>query len=158
MGEEFGEGEITYKDSEHFMSLDGNDIDEISKTLGAKIPATQADADVVDKALAEEVAKMNVTDREKANFDIHGLFQINNKKPDDVEERFAKFENEIQKILAQKKDKASTLTMKHVIEHYPSFVYDRKFRCIFLRSAKFDPKQAAKRIIKHFEVKKRNFW
>jgi hypothetical protein len=157
LGEEFGEGEITYKDTEHFMTLDGNDIDGISKTLREKIPATQADADVVDKALAEEVAKMNVTDREKANFDIHGLFQINNKKPDDVEERFAKFENEIQKILAQKKDKASTLTMKHVIEHYPSFVYDRKFRCIFLRSAKFDPKQAAKRIIKHFEVKKEIF-
>ena len=79
-----------------------------------------------------------------------------NYDPDDIEEKLVEMEHELQSILLQAQtqaDKSSIQTMNYVLEKYPTYVNDRSFRLLFLRSEHYNCRQAAEKMIKHFDVK-----
>lgn len=124
-----------------------------------RIPETQEEVDMVEQALADEMDDLCVTEQDKVVFEVHGLPQISDEEPDDIDAEFSELDRELERRLQGKRKKniPSIAAIKQVMELYPGFINDKKFRLAFLRSERFDAKLAAEKMIKHFDVKAEAF-
>ncbi|CAJ1934427.1 unnamed protein product [Cylindrotheca closterium] len=113
-------------------------------------PQTDEEADVVDDLLAHELEELSVTEQEKVAFDLHGLAAEIEETEELIETSLKEMENEIQKI---KKKPAFEKAMKM----NPGHVCNRQFRLQFLRCEFFICKNAAARLVFHFEKKEMIF-
>ncbi|OEU14902.1 hypothetical protein FRACYDRAFT_241459 [Fragilariopsis cylindrus CCMP1102] len=145
-----------------------------------KIPITQDEADVVDAALADEMNKLNMTDYDKINFEVYGINEDidENQSRFFLRQKFIELEYELEKQVqnrsmligglkagrkaAKNKNRFSkktsskettTTNMKYEFQKYPEYVNTKQFHLAFLRSARFDTKLAAEKIIRHFTQK-----
>ena len=147
-----------------------------------KIPITQDEADVVDAALADEMNKLNMTDYDKINFEVYGInedidenqskfflrqkfIELDYELEKQVQNRSmligglkagrgaAKNKNRFSKKTSRKETTTTTTNMKYEFQKYPEYVNTKQFRLAFLRSARFDTKLAAEKIIRHFTQK-----
>jgi hypothetical protein len=157
------DGNSSQSSSSSSSLWDIDDDDFISQPLIAPgvmsnmtFPITQDDADIVDTALANEIASLNIMDHDKVSFDVHGLDRVeDNEEPEQLQEKFSEFNNEMKKLLSCEKNTATTAAMKEVLELYPDFVEDKIL--MFLRSVRFNAKSAARKMVNHFQEKKDKF-
>ena len=140
-------------------SLSSAAIDDSSTQLNG----TTGDVDVVvdddddddntTDELATDLAQMTVDQRNFVLEDIHGVHTFNEEDPKYIDECIEQVYKEIQKIPNSSRtayNKANFLAPTKVSKN-------RKFNVMFLRASSYDTRQAAKRIVKHFDFKQRLF-
>jgi hypothetical protein len=111
-----------------------------------KIKKAATPADETDAILAKELTQLSMSEREEVLADLHGVADVVDEVPEMVEKAFAELEVEINKIKKRGAyEKALFLD--------PEYVHNRDFRIKFLRADRFDAKQAAKRMVNHFDCK-----
>jgi hypothetical protein len=101
----------------------------------------------MDDLRVEELNQLSQEARERAQEEVHCVVdELIEEEPDFVERRLAQLDDMITKT--RKKvayDRALFLS--------PSYVKDRDFALMFLRSADFNPRKASECMIAHFELK-----
>jgi hypothetical protein len=115
-----------------------------------RLPDSQTEADGVEEVLTKELDKLSLEEKDKILFDVHGVPQVGDDDPDDVEKRIQDLEKELGKI----KFKTALEEARYM---NPEYVNCREFRLMFLRCERFDPKKAARKLVKHFEAKRTIF-
>ena len=73
-----------------------------------RIPETQEEVDMVEQALADEMDDLCVTEQDKVVFEVHGLPQISDEEPDDIDAEFSELDRELERRLQGKRKKNST--------------------------------------------------
>lgn len=104
-----------------------------------------------ENLLAEEFEKLSLVEHEKILFDVHGLPQMDQEDPENVQDLMEDMETCINKI----RQKSSYNKAKYLDEK--GLATDPAFRLMFLRCDRFDSKLAAQRIVRHFEIKEKLF-
>lgn len=128
------------------------DVD-IAKAGGLAVdrfPETKQEADLAEDLLAKELEKLSLDQHEKALFDIHGVIPDIEEDPVMMETKLKEFDEAIYKI----EPKEAYFKAKHWNSHYVS---NRNFRILFLRCEEWDVEKAAKKMVHHFEVKRKLF-
>lgn len=115
-----------------------------------RLPETQTEADHIEEVLTNELNKLTLEDMDKVLFDIHGIPQVSDEDPDNVEDLILDLVRELGKV----KVKAAFEEANYM---NPDYVTSNEFRLRFLRCERFDPKRAAKKMVKHFEAKRSIF-
>jgi hypothetical protein len=115
-----------------------------------RFPETQQEVDKAEEILANELNELSLVEHEKILFDVHGIAQVHDEDPAFLEAKFAEFEAELRKI----RNKSAYEYAKYL---NASYVDDPAFRLMFLRSERFATKLAAKKLVRHFEVKRELF-
>mmetsp|Transcript_20676 Transcript_20676/g.50794 ORF Transcript_20676/g.50794 Transcript_20676/m.50794 type:complete len:456 (+) Transcript_20676:138-1505(+) len=123
-------------------------IEERIKKIGYEesFPQTEEEANAVDDLLANELKGLSLHEQDKATFDLYGLAPEIEETEELIEVSLKEMEKEIQKI---KKKPA----FEKALKMNPGHVCNRKFRIRFLRCEFFKCKNAAKRLVFHFEKK-----
>ena len=100
-----------------------------------------------DSFLARELNQLSIEERSKALEEVHGIPQILNEDPEELEKQFEIMEKELTENIKDKKayDRALFLS--------PKYVKDRSFRLLFLRAELLDGKKAAIKMVNHFQYK-----
>lgn len=80
-------------------------------------------------------------------FAVHGIGNVDDLDDDEFQEKLRMMEEELDKI-------AEKPAYDLVKSRCPGYVYDKKFRRMFLRSQDFDPAKAAHVMVTHFETKR----
>ena len=114
-------------------------------TLIEDYPQEEPTAETVDALLNSEMNNLSLDDRNKVYLDIHGVSNDQIESDEMIEERCGMLDKEIAKI--EDKDAyvlAHSLDRNHVLN----------LRLRFLRSTLFDPKLAAVKMVKFFDVKR----
>jgi hypothetical protein len=104
--------------------------------------------DESDLMLAREMAALSMEEREKVLDDIHGVAQVQEETPEFVAQCIYQMDLALSKI-----PKSKRRALDRAIFLKPSILTDEKFKLMFLRSDLYDPKKAAKRMVKYFEEK-----
>lgn len=108
--------------------------------------APGVDPDALDTLIANELARLSMTDRERLFCEIHGV-------PSKIRETSQLIDDSLR--LLQKEIAAihTKFAYQQALELDPAFVQDPKFLLKFLRADRFDHVAAAKRLVKFFEAK-----
>jgi hypothetical protein len=115
-----------------------------------RLPSTQTEADHVEQVLTSELNTLSLEDIDKVLFDIHGIAQVSDEDPENVDDLILDLVQEIGKI----KKKTAFIEANYI---NPNYVTSKEFRLRFLRCERFDPPKAAKKLVKHFESKRMIF-
>jgi hypothetical protein len=118
--------------------------------IGDRFPENEKEADDVEELLDIEFNNLSLIEKDQILFDVHGIAQIHEEDPASVEQNLQELEKELGKI----RKKPAYEKAKYVNEAY---VTGPAFRLMFLRCERFDPKLAAKRLVRHFECKQKLF-
>ena len=102
--------------------------------------------DDIDAETAIHLSKLSIQDREKVYFDVHGVRDEIQETPELLEKSLTKLEKKLKKV----KNKSAYDEAKQMDSEY---VMDNDFRLKFLRADRFDSKQAALRLARHFQAK-----
>lgn len=113
-------------------------------------PQTEEEADAVDELLSNELAALSLVEQDKVMFDVHGLAPEIEETEELIEKSLEDMDKELEQI---KKKPAFDMAMKM----NPGHVQSRELRIRFLRCEFFKCKNAAKRLVLHFEKKKMMF-
>jgi hypothetical protein len=105
----------------------------------------------IDALIAREMTRMSLDEREKALDDVHGIGEVKEEDPAFVSSCLEAFEDHLQTI--KQEDMAYALA-KAMSRQYVSA---KNFRMMFLRADRYAPKDAAERMVRFFELKKRLF-
>ena len=122
---------------------------ELAQSVGLKgFPQTDDEVRKAQEALAKDLEKLSLVEHERVLFDVHGIAQVDDEDPSS--EVVAQSLKELQEEL----DKLEKRTYyDRAYNANPSFVEDTNFRLMFLRSFKFNAKDAAALMEHHFFVK-----
>lgn len=104
----------------------------------------------LDSILAEAVLNMSLDSRNKALEEINGIPQRNSENPVQIESGLRDLESYIQSTKS-----GTAYEVAEAMDR--SFVSNRDFRLMFLRTARYDPKAAADRTIKFLDLKRHLF-
>lgn len=115
-----------------------------------RFPDSQTEADLVEEVLAREFNGLSMVEQDQVLFDIHGIPQLDDDDPEDVESCISDLEKELGKI----RTKTAFEEARYLNAGY---VNSRQFRLLFLRCERFDARKAAKKMVTHFEAKKSLF-
>lgn len=107
----------------------------------------------VDALLARELNSMSLLERERLYGELHGVHPCIDEREEFVEERLVDFEGQVQQLIAQGKAGVYELALRQS----RTSVLDRKIRLMFLRAEYFDPRNAARRMVRFLECKKEFF-
>jgi hypothetical protein len=107
----------------------------------------------VDALLVKELNAMTIQDREKIYEEIHGVAGEVDETHEFLEEKLESLEEEIQLLLRHNKAE----TYKNAFRSSQTYLTDRKFRLMFLRIEYYDPRGAARRLMRFLEGKKTYF-
>ena len=116
----------------------------------SSFPQTQEEADAVDGLLASELSNLSVVEQDMVMFDLHGLAT----EIEETEELIRKSLDGMDENLQKIKQKPA---FEKAMKLNPNYVCSRQFRLQFLRCESFEPKNAAKRLVLHFEKKQELF-
>jgi len=108
--------------------------------------------DESESIIARELMHLSIQERDEVLHDLHGVASTVEEKPEFVEKCLYDLETELADIEADKKK-----VFEDVMSTNPSYVGDRGFRIMFLRSVKFDAPRAAGLMVNYFEKKARLF-
>lgn len=116
-----------------------------------RFPETSQEADLVEVMLMRAMDNLTIDEHERLILDMHGVAEDDDDKNSaEVNQNLSDLERELGNI----EEKAAYLLAKQMNEKY---VTNRSFRLMFLRHAKYDVKAAAKRLVRHFELKRQLF-
>ena len=96
--------------------------------------------------LAKEMNQLSVEEREKAFEDVHGISRVVDETQEDIEACLVLLETELANI----SNKVAYNLASSMSKEYTS---SRKIRLMFLRAEKFDPYNAASRMVRFFDQK-----
>ena len=116
-----------------------------SATATATATSTGDDEDCM-KFLAKELSKLDVTDRERVFYDLHGILDTTKEDPVKIDQLLQQMDY----VLSQCKHE----TYLAALEQNRDLVTSRKFRLQFLRCEQYDVKEAATHIVKYLELKR----
>jgi hypothetical protein len=103
----------------------------------------------VDTALAKELHKLSVQDRNKVQEEVHGVqFAVPEESPQMIETAMQCLQTEIQKI----KGKPAYDYAMRSSQLDTTFIQSTEFKLRFLRAVLYDAKQAAGRYIRHLNL------
>jgi hypothetical protein len=103
-----------------------------------------------DTLLVKELNELSITEREHVLEEVNGLPKAIDETSELVEESLKRLEEDISKIRKRS-------AYEKALFMAPNYVRDRDFRLMFLRSALFDPRKGAKRMVNYFHHKLRLF-
>ena len=106
----------------------------------------------VESSRANELNQLSVAERENACYDLHGVADEVEEKPDFVEKCLADLESEICRLEDNKKN---AYEMAKKVN--PEYICSRGFYLKFLRAERFVPKNAATRLLGFLEEKLKLF-
>ena len=113
----------------------------------------------VYSAVSKEMTNLTVADREQSYFDVHGVpTNYVEETPELIQDSLRLMEKEIQAMAStggDEKNNKEGYTLAESMD--PNFVHDPNLRIKFLRGERFDTKLAAKKLMKHFQVKQKLF-
>ena len=110
-------------------------------------PHGAGDIDQVDAMIAQQMSNMSVQDREQAYLDVHGISPRIEETPELISDRLLDMDTQIRNQRHREAyDIAEAMN--------PQYVRDPEFRLMFLRADQFHAKNAALRLIRHFELKR----
>jgi hypothetical protein len=104
----------------------------------------------VDHFLAIKMNEMDLFEKEKGNFELHGLPSDQDPGQALMEECLRELDVEIGKISIK-------TAYEEAMQQNAEYVTNRNFRLMFLRCDRFDVKAAAQKMVWHFEVKRSLF-
>eukprot|EP00980_Cylindrotheca_fusiformis_P030810 scaffold25454_cov127-Cylindrotheca_fusiformis.AAC.1 len=99
-----------------------------------------------EKLIAEELSKLTLQEREKAYEDVHGVSNLVEESPELIEKCLL----ELQCQLDLNENSFAYNLAKRLSEKYVS---NQKLQLQFLRATLFDPKRAALRMVRYFDMK-----
>eukprot|EP00934_Nitzschia_sp_Nitz4_P001404 Nitzschia sp. Nitz4//scaffold125_size66327//21610//23311//NITZ4_006128-RA/size66327-augustus-gene-0.7-mRNA-1//-1//CDS//3329534604//1404//frame0 len=102
--------------------------------------------DSFDNVVAQAMHSLSLGERQQALHDLHGVSDQVNDDPHYLNTKLSELEVELSKIA----DKPAYYMAKAVA---PAYVSDARFRLLFLRSDDMNPRLAASRLVRHFELK-----
>ena len=104
----------------------------------------------MDRIIAKEMTDLSMQEREKAENDVHGIGNEGEENPLQLQTGLLQLEHHL--------DYMKKGTVYEEAENQdPRYVSDRKFRIMFLRADRYNPKEAAERMIRFFDLKKNLF-
>ena len=106
----------------------------------------------IESSLAKELSQLSVAERENACYDLHGVADEVEEKPDFVEKCLTDLESEICRLEDNKKN---AYEMAKKVN--PEYICSRGFYLKFLRAERFVPKNAATRLVGFLEEKLKLF-
>ena len=116
----------------------------------AALPSGLPTPGEVDALIAQAMSRLSNEEREKALDDLHGICGMEDEDPsmvssllEELDTHLTAIKNETAYALAETKSR--------------KYVSSRGFRMMFLRADRYEPKEAAERMIRFFEVKKHLF-
>jgi hypothetical protein len=109
-------------------------------------PLLSADPEELESMIAKAMHSLSFEEQRTALHDIHGVADIEDDNPEVMETKLAQLEMELCKLPHKKAYYMAKATS-------PAYVCDRDFRLLFLRSDNFKPRDAAVRLVRHFETK-----
>jgi hypothetical protein len=120
-----------------------------SKPLMARPTLISNNAHPLDPALAEEMNRLSVKERELVLEEIHGVADAIEETPELVSSSLAKMRDIIVILTAKKYKRA----LDRALFLKPGIATDDKFHLLFLRAERFDPSKAASKMCRYFEHK-----
>ena len=113
-----------------------------------KFPRTPEEVKTVEEILEKEMESLSIAERDKILFDMHGLsYMEQHEDSNKIDYLLDVMETEVQTTYKKKDAYIQARSIN------PSYVTNRKFRLMFLRSTEYDPKLAAEKLLQHFEIK-----
>ena len=134
-------GKTSRKSSESSETLAGDG----NQTAPIQQPTTYNDLDMM---LANDMAKLNVQERELVYEEVHGVNKLIVETKDIIVEKLQEFADELEDI--PNEDKSAFLKARQLCSNYTN---DTKLRLMFLRAEHFKAKEAAKRFTLFFQGK-----
>jgi hypothetical protein len=110
-------------------------------------PDDEPTKQVTDRMIAAELNRLSLEEREKVLNDIHGLPQPTEETPKFIQSCFDQFDAY---LFAIKHNTAYELAESIS----PVYVGRDEFRLLFLRACRYDPHEAANKMLKFFQLKK----
>ena len=161
-----GGGEEEYDDDFEPLPLDHGVVvsppmelpilgDAVHKTTGPYDIASR-DPETLDKMLAAELTSLSMSERDQAMLDLHGVADDTEETPDIVQQNLSRMEVCL-KDMVMKDTEGLTKSYQEALDQNRAFVEDREWRTRFLRTARFNPGDAAIRLVKYFAAKKKIF-
>ena len=96
--------------------------------------------------IASELSRLSIEDREKALEEIHGVVEVSDEDPMEIQNLLDQVKEELKRIrYKQAYEKAAFLSSAYVTD--PDFVI------YFLRTDNYNPRKAAIRLVEHFKYK-----
>ncbi|CAJ1951276.1 unnamed protein product [Cylindrotheca closterium] len=117
-----------------------------------RLPGTDEEAAKVEELLAEELANLSMSEQDVASFEVHGIAAEVEETPELVYQCLIELEEEVQKIKINKKP-----AYEKALKMNPTYVTSQSFRLQFLRCEAFNCKNAAGRLVLHFQQKEQLF-
>jgi hypothetical protein len=105
----------------------------------------------IERSLAKELDQLPLAEREKAYYDLHGVADVVEERPEFVNKCLADLESEICKL----EDNKKAYEMAKKVN--PEYICGQGFRLKFLRAESFMPKNAATRLVGFLEEKLKLF-
>lgn len=133
--------------------------------VGSRFPKTNEEADLAETALTKQLDKLSMEEHEKILLEIHGFQSADPIEEENDEDTsssaLSKLDTQLEKLkaelsysIATKKDKEAYDLARSINE---SYVHDKSFLQMFLRSEMYNIKEAAELIVAHFQVKRQLF-
>jgi hypothetical protein len=116
----------------------------------APLPLGMPTPEEIDALIAHEMTRMSLEERAKALDDVHGIGVVKDEDPALVISCLEELEDHLTTI----KHNTAYALAEAISRQY---VYDKKLRMMFLVAEEYEPKEAAERMIRFFEVKKSLF-
>jgi hypothetical protein len=105
----------------------------------------------IESSLAKELNQLPLAEREEAYYDLHGVADVVEERPEFVDKCLADLESEICKL----EDNKNAYEMAKKAD--PEYICGQGFRLKFLRAERFLPKNAATRLVGFLEEKLKLF-
>mmetsp|Transcript_17554 Transcript_17554/g.43195 ORF Transcript_17554/g.43195 Transcript_17554/m.43195 type:complete len:202 (+) Transcript_17554:134-739(+) len=115
-----------------------------------RLPETDEEAAKVEELMAEELSNLSMSEQDVVSFEVHGIAFEVEETPELIAQSLIEMEEALQEI---KKKPAYEKALKM----NPSYVTGQSFRLQFLRCESFNCKNAARRLVLHFQQKKQLF-
>jgi hypothetical protein len=105
----------------------------------------------IERSLANELNRLSLAERDQAYYDLHGVADVIEERPEFVDKCMADLEGEICKL----EDNKNAYEMAKKVN--AEYICGRGFRLKFLRAERFVPKNAATRLVGFLEEKLKLF-
>lgn len=104
----------------------------------------------MDRIIAKEMTDLSIQERELAENDVHGIGNEGEENPLQLQTGLLQLEHHLDYM------KKGTVYEEAETQDF-NYVSNRKFRLMFLRADRYNPKEAAERMIRFFDLKKSLF-
>lgn len=137
---------IPFRQLQSFKSIKRK-LDNSNLALSCSPLPSQAQ---IDALVARDMNELTGKEREQVLHDIHGVVDVSEEAPLEIERKLADLEAAIQRIAAKS-------AYQRALIDSAAYVKDRLFRLKFLRAERFDAESAARRLTSFFEQKLKIF-